>query len=134
MGETLFQIEPIRFRVAAPDSKKNRGQVVRYGSRLGFRPNPVALAQEERIREFLTYELWGDCPHFGDNDVRVTITHHAREDEVDVLVEDIRPRPKGFSGRRRDLSNIAEVILDAMQGPVMKNDNQVVELVMRRVV
>lgn len=132
MTETLFQIEPVTFRTAAPDSKKNRGQVVRYGQRLGFRPNPVALAQEERLREFLVYGLVGDCPHFGDNDVRVTITHHAREDEVDVLVEDLRPRPKKFAGRRRDLANIAEVILDAMQGPVYANDNQVAELVMRR--
>lgn len=128
MAETLFAIEPIEFRVAAPDSKKNRGQVLRYGDRYGYRPNPVALAQEEAIRAFLTRELWGECPHFGEDDVRVVVTHHARTDELIVRVEHVRPRPKKFAGRRRDLSNLLEVPLDAMQGPVYRNDNQVCEI------
>ena len=134
MTDALFKIEPISFRVATPDSKKNRGNIVRYGNRFSYRPNPVALAQEERIREFLTYELWGECPQFGDRDVRVTIRHYAREDECEVVVEDLGPRRKGFSGRRRDLSNVSEVLLDAMQGPVYENDNQVCELHMARVI
>lgn len=129
---TLWSIEPLTFRVAAPDSKKNRGQVVRYGDRYSYRPNPVALAQEQRIREFLTHELWGACPHFDDHDVRVVVGHHARSDELEVCVEDIRPRPKGFAGRRRDLANLLEVVLDAMQGPVYQNDNQVAEIEIRR--
>lgn len=137
----LFEIEPVTFRTPAPDSKKNRGRVVAWGKPCpvcrqrphhGFRPSGVALAQEERLRDYLVGELWGDCPRFSDHDVRVVVGYHARGDICEVRVEDLGPRRKGFSGRKRDLANLLEVLLDAMQGPLYANDNQVAEIEMRR--
>lgn len=132
MSEALFTIEPIRFTVAAPDSKKNRGQIVRFDNRVSYRPNPVALEQEQAIRDYLELRLGSERPHFDNHDVRVSVDYLPRSDELDVLVEDVRPKPKGFTGRKRDLANLIEVLLDAMQGPVFANDNQVAEIWMAR--
>lgn len=66
-------------------------------------------------------------------DVAVTITHYARDNEVSITVEKIAERRKGFSGRQRDISNLSEVILDALQHVVYHNDNQVSRLEIIRV-
>lgn len=141
MTDRLFIADPVQFRCAPTDSKKNRGQVIGFGRpcracgrkpRYSYRPNPVALQQEERIREFLWRRFGDDAPHFGDDDVRVEITFRPRDDAMDVAVEHVRSRPKGFSGRRRDIANLSEALLDALQGPVIANDNQLAELVIRR--
>ena len=119
----------LRFTTPALASKKNRGKVMKWGNRYGYRPNEKALQQEKALREQLQERLgFGKDPHFGDRDVRVSVTYHARREELDVVVEDMGPRPKGFTGRKRDLGNLCEALLDAMQGPVIKNDNQVAEL------
>lgn len=132
----LFPIEPIEFRLPAPDSKKNRGAVIKVKGHYSIMPNPVAKKQERALRDHLFLELslgLGTDPHFGDHDVRVEVDYVPREDEVLVRVSDIQPRPKGFTGRKRDLANLLEVILDAMQGPVYHNDNQVAEIAMQRI-
>lgn len=64
----------------------------------------------------------------GTGDVRATITHRIQSDEVHVLFETIREKPRGKTGRRRDLDNMATTILDACQGVVYHNDNQVADL------
>lgn len=137
----LFKVEPVTFRTPPPDSKKNSREILRFGATcprchqkpyVKQRPSRIALAQEERLREYLTHELWGDVPRFADHDVGVVIAHHARSDLLEVSVEDLGPRPKGFTGRKRDLANLLEVLLDAMQGPLYANDNQVTEIEMRR--
>ncbi len=128
---SLFVIPEVRFTCAATQSKKNSGKVVRYGTRYGYRPNQVALDQEAMIRDHLDFVI-PEPPHFGDREVAVVIQYDARADVCEVLVSDLGPRPKGFAGRRRDLANLGEVILDALQGPVIVNDNQVCELRFRR--
>lgn len=128
MSEALFCPDPVFFDCARPQSKKNRGRIAKHGQRLFFLPNPVALKQEKAIRAHLEAQLWGACPHFGEDDVRVIATYHARRDWLDITVEHVRPRPKGFTGRSRDLGNVLEVVFDAMQGPVYANDNQVAEI------
>lgn len=157
---TLFPIEPIRFKTAPPQSKKNSPKVItlpvykggrrvldRTGVpvvRASVQPNDVALAQERELRGYLEFELGGDGPVFGHNDVKITVDYHARSDELVVTVEDLGPKPNGFTGRKRDMPNFLDVVLDAMQGtvdkvnggrrpgPVYWNDSQVAELTMRR--
>jgi len=128
----LFPVDPIEFSLPAPDSKKNRGAVIKIAGHYSITPNPVAKEQQRRLRDHLFLAL-GAHPHFGDHDVRVEVDYVPREDEVLVRVSDIRERPRGFTGRKRDLANLLEVILDAMQGPVYHDDNQVAEIAMQRI-
>jgi hypothetical protein len=63
------------------------------------------------------------------DDVAVVCVHNVPGDFVDVLVRRIgSPPKKGATGRRCDVHNIPEVILDAMQGFAFANDNQVARL------
>lgn len=144
---TLFPLDPISFRCAAPDSKKNRAQIVRvpirrngvplfdrYGKpmvRSSILPSYTSRKQQEAIRAHLEHEL-GDRCYFDDHTVGVKLVHHARSDLIEVSVEDLGPRRRPFSGRKRDLQNLLEVVLDAMQGPVYRNDNQVARIEMER--
>lgn len=69
---------------------------------------------------------------FGDQDVGVTITHNVPGDTVLVEVWSLGPRPKGKTGRKRDLQNLQEGILDGLQGLAYVDDNQVTMLHMTR--
>jgi len=51
---------------------------------------------------------------------------------VIVEVWSLGPKPKGKTGRKRDLQNLQEGILDGLQGLAFKDDNQVVMLHMHR--
>lgn len=140
MTGALFELDPIQFTVAAPDSKKNRGRVLSWGpkcprcgrgSHSSYFPNPIAKKQQDALHGHLDFEI-SEKPHFGKNSVRVVLEHHARTDICVVRVEDLGPPPKGFTGRKRDLANLLDVILDAMQGPVYANDNQCSEILLRK--
>lgn len=131
MTDTLFTLDPVEFRLPTPDCKKNNMQVIRIGGFSRLKPKKHIVQQEEAIKLHLMSVL-PVYPHFADRDVAVHIIHYARSDELEVCVIDRGPRPKGFTGRRRDLHNTTDVLMDAMQGAVFANDNQVVELRMVR--
>lgn len=126
-------IRRVEFTTDVPAAKKNRPQMIRPGDRKGPRviliPSKEAIADEKRIKAQVR-ELLGEpgAPVFGEDDVRVTIRYLAKAGAIEVLAESIGPRPRGFTGRRRDLANIPEALLDALQGVVFKNDNQVADL------
>lgn len=130
----------VRVTVEAPDSKKNRGSIISWGpkcrhcgkrERYSYKPGAKPKAQEKAIGLQLDDQV-EERPHFGEADVIVRATHHARSDIVDLEFSHLRPRPKGFAGRRRDLANLLDVLLDAAQGSVFKNDNQVAGIVIVR--
>jgi len=133
----------IPFVPAALKNRPRLGRIRRRGRMVAnIRPSLEAEADKRGLCELLRRDLGRSgvgAPRFADHDVAVSIVHHARAGCVDVMVEDRGPRPKGTAGRKRDLHNIAELILDAMQadedqmfGGLYENDNQVVELTMRR--
>lgn len=116
-----------------PVNKKNRHMIHRRGSRRWIGPTPEARESENSIAMRADYaRRTQGLPVLDDEDVRVEIRHHVPSDTLTVRVEPVGPRPKGKTGRKRDLIGMAETILDAMQGGVYRNDNQVVELVLRR--
>ena len=104
--------------------KLNRRDFLRMGAltAAGTALASCAPADPEVIRETVVV----------DREVEVLIDYYPRADECQVWVMDKGPKPKGFNGRRRDLANLGEVILDALQGPVVVNDNQVADLRFRR--
>jgi Holliday junction resolvase RusA-like endonuclease len=86
-----------------------------------------ALRAEKEIRA-LAHDQTGSDVWWPTQDVAVTITYRPRQDVCTIEVIPMAERRKGFSGRRRDIANLAEVILDALQGSVYTNDNQVARL------
>ena len=123
-------MDEITFTIDVPASKKNRPMIWRpgQGTRPIIVPSKEAQRDEKAIKE-LTERLAGDAaPIFGDDDVVCSICYRASAGKVDVTFKRLRPRPKGFTGRRRDISNIPDAILDGSQGAIYHNDNQVAEL------
>jgi hypothetical protein len=130
----------LRLVLPTPPSKKTSQRIV---ARPDGRPFLVASAAarkaEKSIRTLVASRL--AKPLFATDDVAVDLTHHVRRDVIEVVVSRLGPRGKGATGRSRDLVNIAEVVLDALQardlglgrGPgAYHNDNQVAHLVLRR--
>ena len=71
---------------------------------------------------------------FGDDDVGVSIDHHVEDDTVTVRVWSLGERPKvKRTGRRRDLQNLQDGVLDHLQGIAFDDDRQVTMLHMKRV-
>ena len=78
------------------------------------------------------HERAPDGTLFGDQDIGVIIKHRVPDDTVLVEVWAMGDRPKGKTGRKRDLQNLQEGILDGLQSIAYANDNQVVMLQMTR--
>lgn len=125
----------LEFDLAVPPvNKKNRHMIHRRGSRRWIGPTPEARESENSVHFQADYARRAHgFPTLEDEDVRVEVLHHVQSDTLTVRVEPIGPRPKGKTGRKRDLIGMAETILDALEGAVYRNDNQVAELVLRRV-
>ena len=69
---------------------------------------------------------------FGDDEVAVEVSHDVPTDTVKVRLWSLGPRVKGRSGRKRDVQNCPEQLLDALQNLAYRNDNQVGMLLVRR--
>jgi hypothetical protein len=131
--EPIPLAEPVTFICEAPASKKNRGSIIKVNGRPMILPNKQALRDEAEIRGILHARYGGgEAPRFADHDVEVRVQFEPRLNRCYVTVSPLRPRPKGFTGRRRDLANILEALLDALQGPLLANDNQVARIVIER--
>lgn len=133
----------IPFAVAALKNSQRIGyRYVRGGSRRAcIRPPEKAEEQIPLVRDIVR-EVIGSRSHsvFGDDDVTIAIRYLALSEELRVHVESVGPRPEGgITGRRRDLHNMADLVLDVMQqdlrqafGGVYDDDRQVVELLLTR--
>ncbi len=64
---------------------------------------------------------------FGDADVRREVVVDVDTATTTVTITWLRKKPKGMTGRRFDLDNVAASIDDALQGLVYDNDSQISE-------
>lgn len=95
-----------------------------------------ARAQIEDIQARAVRALRVQAPHafeqqrplLVDEDARVEMVHNVRNETYDVLIRHAGAKPKGFTGRGRDVHNMPELVCDALQGIAYRNDNQVVDL------
>lgn len=150
-----FQVWQIAMPV--PEAKKNRGHIRMVRSKTGFglrpviAPNKAAATFEKRLRLELDAFLRADPRRavwqalgavFPTCDVAVEMDYDHHKERVVVSVFAMRARPKGKTGRRRDLHNILEAILDGMQTTetrtglklgLFANDNQVARIVQERI-
>lgn len=124
-----------------PAAKKNRPRILwrrhRHGKRVPYvAPSEEAEGDENEITMLVrqAIALRGlSRPVFRDHDVRVEFTYLARSGLLDFEVIDLAPRPKGFTGRQRDVQNIPAVVLDALEDELFVDDNQVAEMTIRRI-
>lgn len=133
----MAKAKPFQLEIPRPASGKNSQQLVSWGKpcphcgkkeNYSVRKSREAEQDEKAIRRAAIFAAGrgGDEPAlFPDEDCTVLFEHHARSDIVTVEVYPVCDRPPGFSGRRSDLHNIPDVLLDALQGVVFTNDNQV---------
>jgi hypothetical protein len=132
----------IRFVVATPPSSKNaqKMRVVPGGKKglgipIRYRPRDVIDATEA-IQAAAVAALRKQAPKcfaerrplIEDGDVSVQMVHNVANETLDVTVQLIGARPKGTTGRRRDVVNLPELVLDAIQRIAYRNDNQVCDL------
>lgn len=138
-----FDGEQLRITMRAPPSKKNRTRIAtkRDGTPFVAR-NSDAEREQKRLTRALMHALpEGTEPLFGECDVAFELRYRPADGEVDVIIYAIRARPRGVTGRRRDLQGLFDVICDALEPTVVgtgrnaqsfrgvvKNDNQVARL------
>lgn len=130
----------ISFLIPTPASTKNSRRIFKAGNGRPIVAKSAAAIQSirqikahaYRALQCLGAHLESGSSLFGDDDIRVSIQHLVEEEVVLVKVSSAGPRPRGKTGRKRDLQNLQEGILDALQGILFDNDNQVVELMMHR--
>jgi Holliday junction resolvase RusA-like endonuclease len=133
-------LAPVTFTVSVPASTKNRRRLVR--TRRGIR-SLTSKEGEESLREVAaaarraltnSIGMHSLLSHFGDHSVAMSIVHDVQAETCTVTVRDMGPRPKGKTGRKRDLQNLQEAICDGIQGIVIDNDNQIDLLTMERLI
>ena len=127
----------LRFVIPVPASTKNSRRLIRRGRGITSLPSKKAVVSMAQIRTAALeaaegHERAEDGTVFGDQDIGVVIKHRVPDDTVLVEVWALGPRPKGKTGRKRDLQNLQEGILDGLQSIAYPNDNQIVMLQMTR--
>jgi Holliday junction resolvase RusA-like endonuclease len=115
--------------VPAVASKKNRREWIVRGGRRFLVPSASASSDETTLH-LLAASAEGAL--IAEDDVELRIVYHARSGTVDLECESIGPRPKGFTGRKRDAHGMIETIADALQGAWFTNDNQIARLTIER--
>ena len=100
-------------------------------------PSKAARRSVEQIRSaaiqaMRDHDLGERETLFEDDDVACDITHLVESDTCTVKIWSLGPKPKGKTGRKRDLQNLQEGILDSLQKLVYDDDRQVCSLTMRR--
>lgn len=122
------------------DSKKN-ATVPRRRGRGGpmFTGKKPHIEQQERtIRQAVRRATQGvPLPLFGElDDVHVRVVWLWRRSRLRVTIESMGPPPtRGRSkatGRTRDMHNMLDTLLDALQGVAFRDDRQVARLSMRK--
>lgn len=133
----------LRFVIATPPSSKNNRHAGAYidkdtGKARGymFRDTTVKDATVA-IRQAVALALMRQAPDafrqgrplWEVDDVRVEVVHNVHNETCDVTMLGAgKPPKKGTTGRKRDVTNLPELILDAAQRVAYTNDNQVADL------
>lgn len=131
--------EPFEFWIDSAHSKKNQTQIICPHSVKSLTRHllvPSGEAKRDareiaRLAETIVHAT--DRPHFPSEDLCATFVVYPRSGRMALRLDAIGERPKGFTGRRRDLHGHIDVVLDALEGIAFANDNQIAELYIRRV-
>lgn len=140
----------LRFTIERPPAKKNEKQARRVGTPCGSCKLPMGpVVQYDshevkksvvQIQDVAVAALRTQQPEcyrarralLLDEDVRVEMVHHVHAEALEVRIYNAGPKPRGRTGRRNDVANLPEIVLDALQGIAFHNDNQVTRLEVMR--
>jgi hypothetical protein len=129
-----------------PQAKKNRqrkltiggvkmwvgDKIMRVGGKSIIANSREVVDDAKMIRSIVWLALQQSGMPWQEDELEATFIVGMRSNTLRVVVRSLGPRPKGFTGRTRDIANIPESVLDALQGIVYANDNQVGLLIVRR--
>jgi hypothetical protein len=111
-----------------PASLKN-GQEISWSFRRGrkiVRASDMALLDKQALYLHVASQVPMRLrPLFGGDSVSLHVTEDTDDGSIEIRVRRLAPRPKGRSGRRRDLHNVFDVVADAAQSLLYANDNQI---------
>lgn len=123
----------LRIRIPfVPHSLKN-GQ--RIGLGVMHRSHQV-VREQQLMQALLNTELRkvfkGPGLPWPEDEIEVEATRHVESDTFEVVFRHAGPKPKGRTGRDKDTQNLLESLLDAAEGILYSNDNQVQSMTVRR--
>ena len=111
-----------------PASLKN-GQEISWSHRRGrkiVRASDQALLDKQALYLHIASQIpFSRRPLFGGDCVALHVTEDTDDGSIEIRVRRLGPRPKGRSGRRRDIHNVFDVVADAGQQLLYANDNQI---------
>jgi Holliday junction resolvase RusA-like endonuclease len=119
-------MQRIEFTVERPRSKKNR---MFHAKGRVFKPKEI-VAFEELVRwtaRNAYHEIGLDHPHEGRVEVFIIYDPQSNKAKIAVELYDAKPMKR----RRKDIQNLPDTILDAMNGSVYADDCQVEHLTVR---
>lgn len=103
-----------------PPSKKNGQRILCRGRRRFVKSSEAAEAFEERLRL-----LTGRWRSLGSNYIAARITVDEERQRTLIEIWDLGPSPKrGRKNTRRDIHNVADAVMDALQGIAFDDDRQ----------
>ena len=123
----------VRFRVSPPASKKNRRIIKTTGKHPLSLPSKEARDSEQEIRNAFTAATKRLDVIWPDQDIAIDVTFFVKENVYEIAVQALGPKPKGKTGRRRDLHGALETICDALNEIAYTDDRQVAFIKMRRI-
>ncbi len=119
-------------------SKKN-GKLIRKDRRgriLGLIENDtVRRVEANLIAQLLAASPGARRPMFDGQSCELSVTIDKDQDITHVAIREIGPRPKGKTGRRRDIQNELGLVCDALErAGIVANDNQFARILVTRIV
>jgi len=127
----------LKFRIPmVPTSSKNsRSNVVTAGGRIRSFPSTKAKRHKQEIRGVAEVALRAAGGWFGaEDELGILIRHLVEAEEVEVEIWRIGPKPRGRTGRGRDIDNLASTIMDSLNRLAYQDDRQIGVLHVERVV
>lgn len=136
--------KPFMATLEGPLASKKNGKVIRIsrsGRILGLMENAKVRAVENRLIEQLYLSAaqenryQGRDAVFPDESLELTVVIDKDLDTTHVTIQKIADKPKGKTGRRRDIQNEIIVVCDALErAKIVNNDNQFARInIIRRI-
>lgn len=137
MGDHAGLVLRLRLPVVASKKNNTTPRLDPTTGRLWVGKRRNVRAQERAIRDAVhqAARAAGTVPLFGGDDVAVAVQWDWQRQQLLVEVRSMGPAPRvrGRTGRGRDLANMLDTLLDALQGAAFDDDRQVARVTMDKV-
>jgi hypothetical protein len=112
-----------------PVCKKRSGQIVSAMNDDAEKAvKTIRMESIAALKRQAPHAFEAKAPLLPDEDVRLELVHHVASETCSVLVRRVAAKPKGVTGRRRDVVNLPEIVCDALQRVAFADDRQITQL------